>query len=56
MLINQLFRGVPIVVEARGRHRRLELLDPGFAVGNPGLEFGNPLLECFERTLLLLAL
>src|SRR5687768_10577572 len=56
MPVDQLLRRVAVVVEARGRHHRLELLHPRLALGNARLEIGDALLQGFARALLLLPL
>src|SRR5688572_25682450 len=56
VLVDELLRGVAVVIEPRGGHRRLEFLDPGFAVGDPCFQLGDTLLQRLRGALLLLAL
>jgi hypothetical protein len=55
VLVDELLRGVAVLVEPRSGHRGFELLDPGFPLGDASLEVPDTLLKSFDRSLLLLA-
>src|SRR5207247_7947610 len=54
MPVGHRFGGFEVVVEAGRGHRRFELLDLLFALGDARLEFGDALLKSIRRTLTLL--
>src|SRR5688572_6155619 len=56
MLIDDMFRGCAILVEARCGHRGLELPDLRFTLGDTAFQVGDALLECLGGPLLLLPL